>query len=220
MPVKKTKRKKKASRQKKLLRLEYVEAGSLKANPMNWRRHPTGQADALKAVIGDVGWAGALLYNEATGQLIDGHARKDAVPAKTLVPVLIGSWTPAQEMKILATLDPLAAMADTDPDALESLMAEIDLTDEGLSEIVGYLDKLISQPTAPIGGDEPDGDELDEPGESRKRGERTACFVIGGLKFEIPRPEFDAWLISIEDKVGNDPDRVIREIKRRLKIKK
>ena len=92
------------------LRLEWVQAGSLADNPNNWRKHPDGQMSALKNVISDpdIGWAGACLYNERTKRLIDGHARKSAVDAKTLVPVLVGSWSDAAEKKILLTLDPLA----------------------------------------------------------------------------------------------------------------
>src|SRR5688500_8855382 len=81
----------------KRLRLEYVEAGSLAENPLNWRTHPEGQTRALRGVLQDpeVGWAGACLYNERTGRLIDGHARRNAVDPSTPVPVLIGSWSEA-----------------------------------------------------------------------------------------------------------------------------
>jgi hypothetical protein len=75
----------------------------------------------LKAVLGKVGWAGAVLYNEATGHLIDGHLRK-AVSGNEKIPVLVGSWTEAQEKVILATLDPLAAMAETDKHILKAIL--------------------------------------------------------------------------------------------------
>lgn len=127
------------------LRLEWVRAGSLADNPANWRRHPKGQMTALKAVLADVDWAGALLYNETTKRLIDGHARKAAVGKDEIVPVLIGRWTPEQERKILATLDPLAAMATADADALESLLAETDLAGEGLDDLKGLLDSLTEE---------------------------------------------------------------------------
>src|SRR5579859_3568175 len=99
------------------LRLEYLDPESLASNDLNWRSHPSEQTKALADVIAEVGWAGALLYNERTKKLIDGHARKDLFAGKGPVPVLIGSWTEAQERKILATLDPLAAMAKADKDA-------------------------------------------------------------------------------------------------------
>lgn len=131
--------KSKASRQKRPLRLEWIEAGSLAENPDNWRRHPKGQMSALKTVLKEVDWAGALLYNETTQRLIDGHARKNAVGPKTPVPVLIGRWTPAQEKTILATLDPLGAMASADPAALESLLADVDLAGPGMKELEAML---------------------------------------------------------------------------------
>src|SRR4051794_23230836 len=95
-----------------VLRLEWVDPAELKANDFNWRRHPPGQVAALSAVIEEVGWAGALLYNERTGRLIDGHARKELFEGKGKVPVLIGSWDEVAERKILATLDPLGALAE------------------------------------------------------------------------------------------------------------
>lgn len=87
------------------LRLEYRKPSELAENPANWRTHPDTQLLALGDVISEVGWAGAVLFNEATGRLIDGHARqKFAVAADEPIPVLIGSWTEAQERLILATL--------------------------------------------------------------------------------------------------------------------
>ncbi len=53
-------------------------------------------------MLNEVGWAGALLYNETTGRFIDGHARKKVSKGKK-VPVLIGKWTEEQERKILLT---------------------------------------------------------------------------------------------------------------------
>ena len=135
------------------LRLEWIEAGSLKDNPANWRRHPPGQKKALKAVMGEVGWAGALLYNEQTRRLIDGHLRKHSVSPHTPVPVLIGRWTPGQEQTILATLDPLAALAEPDPKALEALLADVDLTGAGLAD----LSALLTELTGPAESQEPDG---------------------------------------------------------------
>jgi DNA modification methylase len=118
------------------LRLEWVEAETLQDNPRNWRRHPDQQMGALADVIAEVGWAGALLYNEATGRLLDGHARKK-LGGK--VPVLIGSWTEEQERKILATLDPLAAMAEADLQVLNALLREVDSESENIQTMLADL---------------------------------------------------------------------------------
>jgi hypothetical protein len=107
------------------LRLEWRTPAELTDNPENWRTHPTAQTEGLAAVIGQVGWAGAALYNERTKRLIDGHARKH-LPDELLVdgkmPVLVGNWTEEQERMILLTLDPLAALAEADNDILGKLL--------------------------------------------------------------------------------------------------
>jgi hypothetical protein len=82
---------------------------------------------SLRELLDDpeVGWAGACLYNERTGRLVDGHARREVVDPKTPVPVLVGNWTPEAEAKILATLDPVGAMATGDVAAYEALIAQV-----------------------------------------------------------------------------------------------
>ena len=109
------------------LRLEWVEAGSLVENPANWRRHSPEQLQSIKDLLADpdVGWAGAFLFNERTGRLIDGHARKQVVDPKEVVPVLVGDWTEEAERKILATLDPVGMLATGDPVAYQALVESI-----------------------------------------------------------------------------------------------
>ncbi len=127
------------------LRLEWIEAGSLSENPANWRRHPAGQVAALKNLIADpeVGWAGALLYNERSGRLIDGHARQKVAGPGTLVPVLIGSWSEEAEKKILLTLDPIAGMAIADIPQLEQLLRTVELSDEWFTDLKAQLDTIL-----------------------------------------------------------------------------
>ncbi len=126
-------------------------AGSLSRNPRNWRLHPPEQTKALGALLSDpaIGWAGALLYNERTKQLIDGHARLDLVDATTPVPVLIGKWSPAAELKILASLDPLARMAYADPEPLQDLLTEIDLSDEVFAGLMQDLQAELNAAMPP-----------------------------------------------------------------------
>lgn len=123
------------------LRLEYRSPKELAENPRNWRRHPDSQIAALTDVISEVGWAGACLLNERTGRLIDGHARQKVAiqQGAELVPVLIGDWSEEDEAKILATLDPLAAMAEADSAALESILREIQTGSESLASMIDKL---------------------------------------------------------------------------------
>jgi len=124
------------------LRLEWRTPEELCDNPLNWRTHPDAQAAGLDGLLTEVGWAGAALFNEATGRLIDGHLRKKVAPARLIdgkMPVLVGSWTEEQEQKILAALDPLAGMAAVDTEALTALLDGMDFGTEGLK---AALDKF------------------------------------------------------------------------------
>ncbi|MCK4340261.1 MAG: hypothetical protein KAY37_00885 [Phycisphaerae bacterium] len=131
------------------LRLEWVAAGTLQGNPKNWRRHPREQMAALRHTLDKNGWAGALLYNERTKHLIDGHARLELVDPKQIVPVLIGRWGPAQEAELLATLDPVGAMATADSAALRILLDEVELQTPELEALDAQLRQLLDEsPTA------------------------------------------------------------------------
>jgi hypothetical protein len=95
---------------------------------LNWRRHSEEQLQSIRELLDDpeVGWAGACLFNERTGRLVDGHARRQVVDPKTPVPVLIGNWSESAEAKILATLDPVGQMAKGDATAYEALIANVE----------------------------------------------------------------------------------------------
>jgi site-specific DNA-methyltransferase (adenine-specific) len=121
------------------LRLEWVDPKTLTPNPKNWRRHPKAQKEALSSVLGQVGWAGALLWNERTSHLIDGHLRRDVVPDGDPVPVLVGSWTEEQEALILATLDPLAAMAESDASKVQALLDGLGEQDAAVQAVLDGL---------------------------------------------------------------------------------
>jgi len=103
---------------------------------MNWRRHPEKQKKILDAVLTEVGWAGVALYNETTGRLIDGHARRDwAIEKKhKVMPVLMGSWSEADEKKILATMDPIAAMAAQADQLYFELLEGMQTEDQNLQQ--------------------------------------------------------------------------------------
>lgn len=128
-----------------ITKLIFVKAKTLKTNPHNWRQHPEGQLAALQNVIHDreIGWAGALLFNEKTGRLIDGHARLNVVKPDDMVPVLVGSWSERAEKKILLTLDPISAMAEADEQALISLAEQVDLTHPDFIEMQRSLDEML-----------------------------------------------------------------------------
>lgn len=138
------------------LRLKWRDPAELEENPANWRRHPKAQLAALQDVLAEVGWAGALLYNEATGRLIDGHARKKLAP-NGKVPVLVGSWTEEQERKILATLDPIGEMAVAHEAQVEALLATVRSDSDAIQALLDSVREQagISLPQEPLLDPEP-----------------------------------------------------------------
>ena len=167
------------------LRLEWRSPAELAENPKNWRQHPVQQISALTAAISEVGWAGALLYNERTGRLIDGHARRKVAleQGSEKIPVLVGSWDEATEKKILLTLDPLGAMAEASKDRLDDLMREVQTSNEDLAAMItGLAEEHGIIPTVPPNGTGEDpGPQIDRAAElqAKWKTERGQLWVIG-----------------------------------------
>lgn len=118
-----------------------VPASELLANPKNWRTHPDDQRKAVRASLSQVGFADALLARETengTLELIDGHLRAELTPGET-VPVLVLDVSASEADLLLATIDPLAAMATTDTQKLEDLLREIQTGDEDLAAALTAL---------------------------------------------------------------------------------
>lgn len=103
--------------------LRHVLASDLRANPRNYRKHPPRQKALLKQLLSEVGYADALIAYESQGELIliDGHLRAETTPDQ-MVPVLVLDVTEQEAKKLLLTLDPLAAMAETDAAILGDLL--------------------------------------------------------------------------------------------------
>jgi hypothetical protein len=118
--------------------LRMVPASDLRPNPKNWRTHPKAQADALRGVLAEVGLADACLARELPDgslMLIDGHLRAETLGDGD-VPVLVLDVNEAEADKILATLDPLAAMADSDAAKLDELLRGVNTGSESLQMLI------------------------------------------------------------------------------------
>src|SRR5262249_26133550 len=121
--------------------LRRVPARDLLPNPKNWRTHPPAQRDALKGLLAELGYCDALLARElADGrlQLIDGHLRAETTPDMD-VPVLVLDVTEAEVDKLLATLDPLASLAQANAEALTALLASVDTDSPAVQDLLKDL---------------------------------------------------------------------------------
>lgn len=91
-------------------------------------------------MLAEVGIADALIaYEAAEGlTLIDGHLRADLDP-ETKWPVLVVDLTEEEADKILATLDPLAALAEYDAKRLDALLGQVQTNSDALRSVLAKL---------------------------------------------------------------------------------
>ena len=121
--------------------LRRVKASELRPNPKNWRTHPQAQQDALKGVLAEVGIADACIARElsdGTLELLDGHLRTETMTDQE-IPVLVVDLDDAEAATVLATLDPLAAMAEADAAKLDELLRDVQT---GSAELATMLEEL------------------------------------------------------------------------------
>jgi hypothetical protein len=133
-----------------------VDPKEIKANAKNWRKHPQAQRNALEGVLKEVGWVQEVIINRTTGSLIDGHLRVSLALEKKepVIPVKYVELSEQEEMLILATIDPIAAMAVSDRALLEQLLAETTSSNEQVENLLtelkfreGLIDQIEQAPT-------------------------------------------------------------------------
>jgi ParB-like chromosome segregation protein Spo0J len=137
----------------------------LLANPSNWRTHGKAQREALREVLDTVGYVAQVIVNQRTGRLVDGHLRVEEALShgQPSIPVLYVDLSEEEERLVLASLDPLAAMATTDEDKLRELLAEVSVDSEALAAMLAALapaepkDGLVDPDDVPEPPDEPSG---------------------------------------------------------------
>jgi ParB-like chromosome segregation protein Spo0J len=114
-----------------------VRAGDLVPHPLNFRQHPQHQREALAASLQEVGFARSLLgYRLPDGriQLIDGHLRAEHDPDAPVTVELV-DVSEDEARKLLLTLDPLAALAETDARAAAELARRVETDAVALADL-------------------------------------------------------------------------------------
>jgi len=135
--------------------LRRVPASELLENERNFRKHPKAQRSALRGLLKEIGVADACIARELPDgrlRLIDGHLRRDELKGAT-VPVLVLDVTEDEADKLLASIDPLAAMAETDDRKLQDLLAGLQSQEQDVQKFFASLSNG--------NGDEPEEDEPD-----------------------------------------------------------
>jgi len=102
-----------------------VKAGNLLPSPKNWRGHTDDQRNVLQSLLAQVGLVDAILVRETENglQLIDGHLRA-SLDGDAMLPALILDVTDEEADLILATFDPIAALAEADATKLRNCIRD------------------------------------------------------------------------------------------------
>lgn len=118
-----------------------VAPDQLLAHPLNPKIHPAAQRDALVASIRRVGWLDPVTVNQRTGHTLDGHERIGEAIARNIpeIPVIYVDVAEEDETFVLATFDPIGALAVYDKDVLDQVLREVD---SGEAAIQSMLDEL------------------------------------------------------------------------------
>lgn len=142
--------------QDRIKELRRVPGRDLAANPLNYRTHPEAQRSALAGVLEKIGIAAALIARETPEGLvlIDGHLRAEDY-GDEVWPVLVLDVTEEEANLLLATLDPLAALAETDEKALAALLS-------GLGDEEAELARFVESSETPASAAPEEFPEVDE----------------------------------------------------------
>mgnify|MGYP003381720370 CR=1 FL=1 len=170
----------------------------LLANPSNWRIHPAAQQNALSGVLKEVGLVQNVVANRTTGHLVDGHLRVMLAMRENqpVVPVTWVELSEEEEHLILASLDPLAAMATADAGALDALLSSVQSGEAGVQAM---LADLAAHSGLYDAGDTPHLDDLaDEYGDP---GERDFWPFI---RVQVSPDTFRRWRSLMDGLPGED----------------
>jgi DNA modification methylase len=135
--------------------LRNVRASELLDSPQNWRKHPKIQKNALQEILEEVGYAGALIARELPDKqliLIDGHLRKEVTPDE-IVPVLILDVNELEAKKLLATYDPISALAEMDIEKWNILKQEIKFETQALKSLIDNTKDPNPEPHIELAGE-------------------------------------------------------------------
>lgn len=121
-----------------------VKVRDLVSHELNPRVHGEDQRQALRDLIGEIGFARSVLAYELPDgrlKLIDGHLRKSELEPDDEIDVEVLDVTDSEAKKLLLSIDPLAQLADYDNAALEELRQTTESDSDTLNALWASLKK-------------------------------------------------------------------------------
>lgn len=135
---------------------------NLTANPLNFRRHPKEQLNALRGSMKELGWIKTVIVNKRSGYVLDGHARVEEAIRQGLpsIPVTYVDLDENEEKLALAVLDPITELAYRDDETLKLLLDQANASDQDLKDFLLTLNNQEAESGLLPSADE---DEVPEP---------------------------------------------------------
>jgi len=127
----------------RIVEFKEMPVAELIENPKNWRKHTSKQEQALFGVLTEVGVVQNVIFNQRTGRLVDGHLRVSLATknGESTLPTTIVDLSDEEEDLILATLDPLSALAGTDAEKHALLLDHIETRNVEVQALIDALKK-------------------------------------------------------------------------------
>jgi len=132
----------------RIIEIRRVRCGDIEPHPQNPRLHPGKQLAAVSGLLVEVGKAAPLLAFPADGlgpsgdfsrlMYFDGHGRQ-VIDPNEVWPVAVTDLTRAEADKMALAGDATGAMAEYDPDKLDSLLRVVNTGCEDLAEMLSEL---------------------------------------------------------------------------------
>ena len=141
----------------RIVEYKSIPSNQIEDNPKNFRLHPDDQKEALQDILDEIGIVDTVLVREMPNgnyQLIDGHLRKDVLKG-TDIPAIVVDLDDEESDLVLATHDPLAAMAKSDPSKVDALLRDINTSSQAVSDLLTSLAEASG--TIPKSQDRQDG---------------------------------------------------------------
>ena len=123
------------------MRFEWRDPRTLTENGLNPKSHPSDQRNAFADFLDEVGWIGAILFNERTNRILDGHMRHQEALERNVeaVPVLIVDVDEKKEPAIIALFDKIGTMFGINKNKAMALAQIANLQSERLKALMENL---------------------------------------------------------------------------------
>ena len=158
-----------------------VPPGDLELNELNFREHSPHQRRVMRELLEESGWLHSVVFNRTTGRIINGAMRVKLARERgeASIPVTDVEITEAEELRALATFDPVGALATANRDVLDRLLGQV-AADGAVEELLASVARSAGLPAGGTTAGLVDADEVPDRGDdSDQRASAGQLWALG-----------------------------------------